>query len=86
MVDLRLYKASPHQWGPGKTHLVDEVRGTTFCGKAIENGEAPDGPASQITCRGCLMAIEKQKSRDQGFGWGEAWTQDDWVERCGGVP
>lgn len=85
---LRLFKVAPHAYGPGKTHLVDETRGSTFCGKPIEGliGEALDGRADDIDCRGCLATIERQKARD-ALRNDDAWTiYDEWFERCGGVP
>ncbi|HEY1863431.1 MAG TPA: hypothetical protein VGG77_07025 [Roseiarcus sp.] len=62
---VHLFKASLHAYGPGKTHLVDETRRATFCGKDLARvpGAALWSLPDDIDCRGCLAAIERQKQR-----------------------
>jgi hypothetical protein len=87
---VHLHQAAPHAYGPGKTHLVDETRGATFCGKDLASvpGATLWSPACDIDCRGCLAAIERQKARDDARGYLNHFDkiQDEWRDRCGGQP
>lgn len=59
---LSLLFADPHQWGPGKVHVLkfDEGLGEdrTFCGKTLVScpGTSKQGRLSQMTCAVCRNA------------------------------
>jgi hypothetical protein len=62
-----LLKARPHQWGAGKTHVLNDQRDRTLCGKTRENcpGEMLIGQARQADCQGCLNVMESQARRER---------------------
>lgn len=54
----RLWAANPHQFGPGKVHIVDESDETkTFCGRFLDAIPGSWSGAKQATCRVCLDAV-----------------------------
>jgi 5-methylcytosine-specific restriction endonuclease McrA len=66
---VKYWKASPHQWGEGKTHAVREEEPRTFCGKWLST--VPGNPANNSAgydCQGCanvILAEEKRKARER---------------------
>lgn len=67
---LLYWQASPHQWGPGKIHLVaSEEQSKTLCGKALE--KCPGRWVSSQTvgvgssCHGCSNALEARIKRER---------------------
>lgn len=53
-----LWRAAPHQFGPGKVHVVDRADpARTFCGRLLE--ELPGKPAyGMADCRSCAKSIQ----------------------------
>src|SRR6266478_158937 len=71
--EQKLWAADPHQYGPGKTHIVDhEDERKTYCGrwlKAIPGKYTPTGKATCLTClNGTVSRVELRK---QQALWGE---------------
>lgn len=57
-VAQRLWVANPHQYGPGKIHIVDDKDGDkTFCGRFLSAVPGMPGIAGQATCRVCLNLV-----------------------------
>ena len=70
----QFYKADPHQWGEGKTHLLQEDGLKTFCGKAIANIPGQTAPAEGgYDCGGCWNAFAARERRLQ--------QEREWQER-----
>jgi 5-methylcytosine-specific restriction endonuclease McrA len=60
-----LLRADPHPWGPGRTHLIDEPKEQTWCGKGIDIGKRIWGPKSQMNCKACLKAQESRARAEE---------------------
>ena len=62
-----LLKAHPHEWGPGKVHLLVGDESKTYCGKQVSScpGDVTDGEQKSVTCVACLKAIEGKKKREE---------------------
>ena len=66
---IALWKANPHEWGPGKIHLIepDSQPPKLVCGRLIKNvpGELmvrADG--AEPTCQACIQQVEKRRERE----------------------
>lgn len=75
---LLYWQANPHQWGPGKIHLVDGGEGRkTLCGKALEKCPgrwvSPQTLGVGSSCHGCANALEARIKRER--------DQAQWRER-----
>lgn len=59
-----LWQADPHQFGPGKTHVVDASEPTkTLCGKWLKATPGQMLEKGLATCKICLNAIENREHR-----------------------
>lgn len=59
-----LWAADPHEYGPGKVHIVDaENRDKTLCGKWLRAVPGKSIPGGRATCRICLNAVENRAHR-----------------------
>ena len=57
-----LWAADPHEFGPGKVHLVDAAdREKTFCGKWLKAVPGKLTTVGRATCKICLNAVENRK-------------------------
>lgn len=58
----RYWKADPHQWGPGQTHIIDGDERKTLCGKLLS--ECPGRPVStnEYSCRACAKVLESRQN------------------------
>lgn len=57
-----LWSAEPHEFGPGKVHLVDaENEEKTLCGKWLKAVPGKLTTSGRATCKICLNAIENRK-------------------------
>jgi 5-methylcytosine-specific restriction endonuclease McrA len=62
----RVWAADPHQFGPGKIHLIDDRDETkTLCGRPLSS--FPGRPVSngQPTCKVCIEAPERRRQADE---------------------
>jgi hypothetical protein len=59
---VRLLRAYPHDYGPGRTHLFDEAKSKTLCGRthAACPGELRYGDEGAITCETCKRILERR--------------------------
>jgi hypothetical protein len=81
-MDLRYYyKASKHDWGEGKMHVLDDTRSKTLCGKSLANCPGEHVPPGVVDCQGCLAAIERRNAREEA----DRQARSDWeaMERQG---
>lgn len=70
-----LWVANPHQYGPGKTHIVDdEDTQRTFCGKWLSAVPGKLYLQGIANCKTCLNAIENRAHRRV---MSEVYRQDD---------
>jgi hypothetical protein len=55
---IRLLRASPHRWGAGHVHALDQQTGRTLCGKTRARcpGALDWGTGDEIDCKLCLRA------------------------------
>lgn len=59
-----LWAADPHEFGPGKIHLVDnEDHERTLCGKWLKAVPGKLTRAGRATCKICLNAVENRANR-----------------------
>ncbi len=62
----RLWSANPHQYGPGKIHIVDEkVDDKTLCGRFLSAIPGSSTAATKATCRICLDAVVRRPEQDR---------------------
>lgn len=60
----KLWAADPHQYGPGKIHIVDDEDGSrTFCGKILSAMPGKPTTATKATCRICLNAVPNREQQ-----------------------
>ena len=66
----RFWKAAPHQWGPGKIHVIREDGVTTLCGLALKSIPGHYIPAVEYDCKACAQAvIVREKHEKQEREW-----------------
>jgi hypothetical protein len=59
-----LWAADPHEYGPGKIHIVDDVdSGRTMCGKWLKAVPGQLRKTGRATCKICLNAVENRAHR-----------------------
>lgn len=59
-----LWFANPHEYGPGKVHLVDaESQEKTLCGKFLRAIPGTRRDSGRATCKICLNAVETRANR-----------------------
>jgi hypothetical protein len=96
-----LWAADPHEYGPGKVHVVDvKDRQKTFCGRfrSAIPGRIAD-PEAKATCRSCLDAIPRRRVNEahasvyrnrsiwEGPNWQEAWNRlEVWLTASNAPP
>lgn len=69
-----LWAADPHEYGPGKVHIVDdEDPKKTLCGRYLEAVPGKSIAAVKATCRICLNAVV---ARPEHRRQAEQWRQD----------
>lgn len=57
-----LYQADPHEFGPGKVHLIDaENLERTLCGKWLRAVPGKTTTSGRGTCKICLNAVENRE-------------------------
>lgn len=70
-VQRALWAAEPHQFGPGKVHVVDgENAEQTICGRWLRAVPGKLTPNGRATCQVCLNAIEnraRQQERSEEY-------------------
>jgi hypothetical protein len=61
---MLIHRASPHKWGPGKTHFIDHRGGPlgeqkTLCGRVLDSvpGKSCYGQVIDVDCQTCLKAM-----------------------------
>ena len=62
---LQYWKANPHQWGPGQTHLIHEDGTKTLCGVPLAQCPGRHVPGIEYTCRTCARALESREIRQK---------------------
>lgn len=63
---MKLYQGSPHQWGQGKIHVVDdEDESNTFCGKRLAETPGKIIQGAEANCKSCATAIRTRADRDR---------------------
>jgi 5-methylcytosine-specific restriction endonuclease McrA len=66
MNEHRLWSADPHQYGPGKVHIVDNKEETkTLCGRFLSAIPGRRNDATQATCRVCLDAVIRRPEQER---------------------
>ncbi len=59
-----LYQANPHEFGPGKVHIVDaENEERTVCGKWLKAVPGKRKSEGRATCKTCLNGVENRVYR-----------------------
>ena len=62
----RLWAADPHEFGPGKVHIVDDKDETkTMCGRFTSAIPGRRADASKPTCKTCLNAVVARPDRER---------------------
>ena len=61
----KFWKADPHQWGPGQTHLFHEDGTKTACGKLLASIPGKPVEAAEYTCRACAQAVITRENREK---------------------
>jgi hypothetical protein len=62
----RLWAADPHQYGPGKVHIVDSSdESKTMCGRFVAAIPGRSASARQATCRICLDAVMRRPENER---------------------
>jgi hypothetical protein len=60
----RLWAADPHQFGPGKVHIVsDDDTSKTYCGVLLSACPGREAKQANATCRSCLNIFERRPSK-----------------------
>lgn len=67
------WKANPHQWGPGRTHVIHEDGLRTACGRQLADVPGRPIPAIEFDCRACAQAVVMRERRAQ--------KEREWEER-----
>lgn len=60
---MSYWRADPHQWGPGQTHIIHPDGDKTLCGVKLANCPGRLVPEVEHNCRGCAKVIEAQENR-----------------------
>lgn len=64
--ESKLWAADPHQFGPGKVHIVDDQNeGKTMCGRFLSAVPESWTGAKQATCKICLNNVAARPEREQ---------------------
>jgi hypothetical protein len=70
---MSYWKAHPHQWGKGLTHVIHEDGDRTLCGKKFRDCPGQHIPENEYDCRACAKVMdtrEQQRKRE------ERWKQE----------
>lgn len=63
---MKLWKADPHQYGEGKTHLIDlEFEHKTYCGKETALFPGKSVTTGTANCKVCIQGAENRKKYKQ---------------------
>lgn len=63
---MLLWKARPHEWGPGKCHFISDRRTErTLCGKPLEECPGERVISLDVDCKVCLGVLEQREKRKQ---------------------
>lgn len=66
MSEHRLWAADPHQYGPGKVHIVDGNEETkTLCGRFLAAVPGAISTSGKPTCRICLDAVVRRPEQER---------------------
>lgn len=72
-MEKHYWKANPHPWGPGQTHIIHEDGTKTLCGQQLSECPGRRIPAIEYTCRACAKSLEVQER--------QAKAEREWQER-----
>ncbi len=65
-VGVKLWQADPHQFGPGKIHIVNPADGKkTFCGQFLSACPGKVKEGGNATCKICLNAEPRRLEREE---------------------
>ena len=71
---FELWAANPHQYGPGKVHIVDpKDKSKTLCGRFLAAVPGSYNPEGKPTCRICLDATVRRPEQER--------QQQEWERR-----
>lgn len=66
------WKADPHPWGPGRTHVIHEDGARTLCGRPLTDVPGQPVPAVEYDCRACAQTfVTREKRARQEREWRE---------------
>lgn len=66
------WKADPHQWGPGRTHVIHKDGTHTLCGRPLLDVPGQPVPAVEYDCRACAQAfVMRERNERQEREWRE---------------
>lgn len=66
MSEQQLWAADPHQYGPGKVHIVDDSdKAKTLCGRFLSAIPGKSATATKPTCRICLDAVVRRPEQER---------------------
>ena len=69
-----MWAADPHQFGPGKVHIIDtEDRTKTFCGRFLSAVAGKSSVTTKPTCKICLDRIVRRPEQER--------QQQEWERR-----
>lgn len=60
---MSYWKANPHQWGKGRTHLMHSDGTKTLCGRKLTDCPGQYVPENEYDCQGCAKALATQEQR-----------------------
>lgn len=81
-VKHRLWAADPHQFGPGKIHIVDAADASkTFCGRFLSAIPGRVSESGQPTCRICLDRVVRRPEQERQAKEWERRRQEQEKER-----
>jgi hypothetical protein len=61
----RYWKADPHQFGPGKVHVIHEDGQKVICGRPLKLIPGREIPAGACNCKGCLTVLDARERREE---------------------
>lgn len=78
----QLWAADPHQYGPGKIHILDDKEdGRTLCGKFTSTMPGKPTSASRANCKICLNGVESRAERERWASEAEKRTAEAQAQR-----
>lgn len=76
---MKLWQADPHQYGPGKMHIIDpDAPEKTMCGRLTSAVPGKPKTTGTPTCRICLDAgLKREEARARMAEWEQKRYQDE---------